>query len=533
LRAGALATRRQSGSSLSAASSINRENKGTSMSIPQPRLASAPAAADPLALANHALRANRPLEALAHADRVLALDGGSVEGWHVFALALRAIGERTLAIAALTRAAALDPSHAAAHALLGCLHDEADQPSLAEIAWRRAVQLDPRDAPSHVNLSSLYGRAAQFELAERHARGALALDPTSRGAHQNLAGILAKQGREDEAQRHRDLAYAGRNLLRVGGANPRLRVLTLASADWGNTPDRHLLPTDRCERLIWFIAYATEAQIESLPPHDVVFNAIGDPEAAARLAAKVEPFLRRSTRAALNRPESVARTARHLARELFAGVTGLDVPACVRLRAGAGAPSGFVGPALARPVDSHGGEGLRRLVDVADAGVEGRDRYLTAFHDFRGADGLYRKYRVFFVDRRPYPYHLAIGSHWLLHYATSGTAECPERRAEELRFLEDPDKALGGGAMDAVREIGARMDLDFAGVDFSLLPDGRVLLFEANATMLVHPEAIGGPLAPKNMYVERITRAFWELLERAAAPVQGRSRPSLARAMPR
>jgi hypothetical protein len=29
--------------------------------------------------------------------------------------------------------------------------------------------------------------------------------------------------------------------------------------------------------------------------------------------------------------------------------------------------------------------------------------------------------------------------------------------------------------------------LDYAGVDFALAPDGRVLLFEANATMVVFP----------------------------------------------
>jgi hypothetical protein len=56
------------------------------------------------------------------------------------------------------------------------------------------------------------------------------------------------------------------------------------------------------------------------------------------------------------------------------------------------------------------------------------------------------------------------------------------------------------------------MELDYAGVDFSLLPDGRVLLFEANATMLVHPEAKDGPLAHKNPAIERILAAFQALL---------------------
>ena len=59
-----------------------------------------------------------------------------------------------------------------------------------------------------------------------------------------------------------------------------------------------------------------------------------------------------------------------------------------------------------------------------------------------------------------------------------------------------------------------RLDLDYCGVDFSLLPDGRVLVFEANATMLVHPEPENGPLAHKNPAVATICEAFQALLRR-------------------
>ena len=44
--------------------------------------------------------------------------------------------------------------------------------------------------------------------------------------------------------------------------------------------------------------------------------------------------------------------------------------------------------------------------------------------------------------------------------------------------------------------------------DFSLLPDGCVLLFESNATMLVHPEAPDSRHAGKNPFIDRILPAF-------------------------
>ena len=73
--------------------------------------------------------------------------------------------------------------------------------------------------------------------------------------------------------------------------------------------------------------------------------------------------------------------------------------------------------------------------------------------------------------------------------------------------------------MEAIRAIGQRLDLEFCGVDFSVLPDGRVLLFEANATMLAHLEASDGPLAYKNVYIDNILKAFWRVLEGAAPPI--------------
>jgi hypothetical protein len=84
-----------------------------------------------------------------------------------------------------------------------------------------------------------------------------------------------------------------------------------------------------------------------------------------------------------------------------------------------------------------------------------------------------------------------------------------------MRFLEDPAAAIGHDAWAAVTAIGHAMDLDYGGVDFSILPDGRVLLFEANATMLAHPEADDGPLAHKNPTIQRIFDAFQAMLARA------------------
>ena len=106
----------------------------------------------------------------------------------------------------------------------------------------------------------------------------------------------------------------------------------------------------------------------------------------------------------------------------------------------------------------------------------------------------------------------AIAESWLVHYASAGMLGEAERQAEEIAYLEDPSGALGAAAWETIGAIGRCLDLDYAGADVSILPDGRVVVFEANATMLVHPEA-EGELLRKNPYVDRITSAFQALVQ--------------------
>ena len=117
----------------------------------------------------------------------------------------------------------------------------------------------------------------------------------------------------------------------------------------------------------------------------------------------------------------------------------------------------------------------------------------------------------------PFAYHQAISDHWLVHHETAGMDDHPERRSEEARFLETPEAIIGQKGLDAVARIGRALDLDYCGVDFSVLPDGRILVFEANATMLAHREDPAGAYTYKNPYADAIARAFQALLKARAA----------------
>jgi hypothetical protein len=276
---------------------------------------------------------------------------------------------------------------------------------------------------------------------------------------------------------------------------------------------------------MYAIDFATDEEDQQLPSFDLVFNAIGEPDIAAPLAGRLHRFAARCRRPLLNSPAAVARTQRHRLADLLGDLDDVVVAQCIRCESPPAslaalaqclAGGGLILPVLARPAASHGGEGLVRCETIEALAERLRlldgVHYLTAYHDCRGADGYYRKYRVIFVDRQPFPYHLAISSQWMVHYFSADMERNPWKIDEECRFLRDPGTALGSPAMAAIAAIGRRLDLDYGGVDFTLLPDGRVFVFEANATMRVHRERNNGVLAHKNANVQRIVDAFQRLL---------------------
>jgi hypothetical protein len=90
-------------------------------------------------------------------------------------------------------------------------------------------------------------------------------------------------------------------------------------------------------------------------------------------------------------------------------------------------------------------------------------------------------------------------------------------KREEEAFLADFRQAFRGAAADAVGEAARQLDLDYAGMDCTILPDGRVLVFEANAAMLVHLRESREAFAYKHAHVPRMIAAVGDMVLRRIA----------------
>ncbi len=400
----------------------------------------------------------------------------------------------------------------------------------ALVPWQRALERWRGQGGDAV--AALWTRmgAARVKLREGEEAAAcfaraVQADPDFALARHHLAVSLARLGRDAEAARHRAAALARQCVFVQEGPASSPRVLILAGSDIGNVPLEHILPESAVTRIWWFIAHARDPARQVLPPYDVVFNGIGDPDLAGPAARNIALFIKSTGRIVLNDPAHVMRTRRDLLPGVLAGIGDVVVPPVLRVARGDGPDSlrrqiedaGLAPPLLLRPPGSHGGAGVVRI-DAWNGleGLAGQDVagwYVTVFVDCRAADGFVRKYRVAFVDRVAYPYHLAISPDWMVHYVSADMPDHPWKLREEAAFLADWQGAIGAVAASAIVEIGCRLDLDFCGVDFSIAPDGSVVVFEANATMLIHPEDAAGKLAFKNPAVCRIVDAMAEHIE--------------------
>ncbi len=423
-----------------------------------------------------------------------------------------------------------DPGHFGALNDLGMLLFRAGARADAVTCFNAAVAKHPRNAIGRANLALVLLRGGDAEQACAQYQIALELDPANAEVRRGLALALEAMGRPDLAAEHRDLGFRTQPLVTLPyrGEGAPVRALLIVSASAGNVPTDRFLD-DRIFATSKLVAEYYSASL-ALPAHDVIFNAIGDADVCAQALDAAQTVCERSGAPTINAPAAVRATGRIDNAARLAGVAGLVVPrAFAQTReffAGAGETALLEGgvrvPFLLRTPGYHAGANLER-VDRLDelpavvARLPGQTLYAIEYVDYAGGDGRFRKYRAIFVGGRVYPLHVAISPRWKVHYFSAETDANAAYRAEEMRYLNDLEGTLGSRAAGVLQAVCDRLGLEYGGIDFALDRDGRPVLFEANATMIVPAPDDDPARAYRNAAIERIESAVRAmLLDRAA-----------------
>jgi hypothetical protein len=311
---------------------------------------------------------------------------------------------------------------------------------------------------------------------------------------------------------------------------PRLRVLALAAAtDMGsNTPIEFLLEDSSIELMILYVIPNVELPLP-LPDHDVAIVIASDSEDCREALRKIDQVAARWPRPLLNSPELVSNLDRDKLHRLLDGIDGLEIPATIavereplsRASQSSAALAGIAGdlcfPVIVRPRGSHAGVGLAKIDDGAAMAryLETRQEqqfFLSRFVDYSGSDGQFRKYRVVFVDGRPYACHMAIAARWDIWYLNAGMSDSAAKRLEEETFMRTFDIGFARRHATALAGLAERIGLDYFTIDCAETKGGSLLIFEADNTAVVHNMDSASVFPYKPPQMRKIFEAFAAML---------------------
>jgi hypothetical protein len=346
---------------------------------------------------------------------------------------------------------------------------------------------------------------------------------------------------------------SSQQLFRLKGspAQPRLRVLALAAAtDIGsNTPIEFLLTGSAIELMTLYVLPNVELP-SPLPDHDIGIVIASDSEDSRDALRKIERAATRWPRPLLNPPHLVANLDRDKLHRVLGGIegskiegseiAGLEVPATIgvsraqllAMSCAARAPAEFASelafPMIVRPRGSHAGIGLAKVDDVVALARYLRQRqeqefFVSRFVDYSSDDGLFRKYRLVFVDGRPYACHLAIADRWDIWYLNAGMSLSASKRREEEDFMREFDDEFARRHHTALADIAARIGLDYFTLDCAETKSGSLLVFEADNTAIVHDMDPVDLFPYKQPQMRKVFDAFTAMLDRRARQQQERA----------
>jgi len=401
-----------------------------------------------------------------------------------------------------------------------------------------ADQLAARVDQSYTGASELgraYFKLGQFEKAQLWLERSLDQNPNQYFVLLDLSAIYARQNRPVSAQ---SLMFRAANLRPVlipkapqnkapqNGAPSVAVFRSLSDSLFGVKTNRktklrirghkggHFALTHLFDQSDWHSVTVNLVKDSSLRPQDIPdcdiwLNTVacGDRQRDT-LATFAAMTAHMDDRKIINPPAKVLKTARANNAARLRAINGVEVADIATLTRTGGdtdfarhiLDAGFDYPYLIREVGTQTGKSLAKIDRPADlaAYLQDPERLAPVYHiqsymDCRGANGLYTKYRCFFIDRKFYPIARLSNDIWQIHSGDRYRVmdKRPDTQDEEALYLKDPHGYLGRKTVAVLESICAAIDLDYFGIDFTASEDGKVQVFEANPAMRHNYDHVG------------------------------------------
>jgi tetratricopeptide (TPR) repeat protein len=434
------------------------------------------------------------------------------------------------AITLYGQALKLNPSHWPSLTNMAQALVATQQHLLAKALLLELVEQRPQNAEVRKQLGKVHFELNELESALQCFEQAVALNPSDADSIYWIGAIKQAQGELPAAEAAYAEAARIQPLIRRPAAKlpAEFRVLALYAPFAGNLPTGYLFQDAAYDTDTLALFASNHYDIELLKQDvQVVVNLISDADQADDgLLPMAADLVSRLGKPTVNNPLMIPNTTRDAVADRLEAIPDCRIPRIWRQKASADfsiatLQAALAGPStiLVRPIGTHGGDDFEKIdgLDELTALLAQRpdtDRYFIEYVDYRSSDGYFRKYRFIFVDGQILPYHLAIAGDWKVHHDTTDMADHLWMQQEEEAFLNDPATVFSPSHYRALREIHKRIGLEYFGIDCGLDRSGNLVVFEANASMLVHD---GNEQFPyKAPFVRRIKTAFDEMLRKLA-----------------
>ena len=397
-----------------------------------------------------------------------------------------------------------------------------------------------RQIRTRIGVAALTRRAfdgANLAIIWNELLAAATNDPADAAAILDLSVLAQLLGDAQTGARLQNQALAIEQIFRspCASARPRLRLLAIAAATdmGGNIPLEFLLSGSDVELLTLYVA-PNVALPTVVPEHDLAIVAMGNADRATATLERIAQLVAAWPVPLLNSPARIIDLERDRLCQMVQAVSGLECPKTARitrpdlasiaagdLQVRAVLSDGAF-PMIVRPVDSHAGKGLEKIDQPCDLSTYMTERteaefFISRYVDYAGSDGLFRKYRIVFIDGRPFASHMAIAEEWKVWYLNAHMDQSADKRAEEARFMASFDTEFAERHKEAFGQLTARVGLDYFGIDCAETTDGKLLLFEGETALIVHD------MDPPDIYpyklpqMHKLFAAFADMLRRRAA----------------
>lgn len=294
-----------------------------------------------------------------------------------------------------------------------------------------------------------------------------------------------------------------------------------------------------------------------LPAADVLFNNLASGEQMNRPGAleQAMSIVERAGLPVLNHPRGVHATTRQKTAALLRDVPGLVVPRIARFARNlerldvimTEIERDFRYPVIVRHVFSDQSSNsmisdVKTVFRADDAGELRRilhalswpQFYIIQYIDLQKPEGHWRKLRAAFIGQECFVVHGGCFDDWIVAGWMGNKKGIdfydghPHLFDGLMNIVRDPGGTLGHGVLDVLQAIRARIPLDTLGMDFDVDDQGRVVLFEAQATMVYRQSGA----VPRRLLVDQDLRdrtddLFCQLIIDTAAgrytPLDGRA----------